>query len=373
MASKAIVSNQFRIFAAQKFIEGLFETQLSANNLFLWIGKSTEWLSESNPDQPNDTMESRRATFTDMLALKKVSPSDMSLVIPRVDWTSGTVYSQYADDGATYEEIQYDQYEPNTGVSPFYVFTDENRVYKCLSNNSGATSSNKPTGTSTGTITTADGYVWKFMFTLSDNDIQKFLSPDWIPIHRVVYNDGSDQWTVQQTAVEGATTPPGGHGADAITELGAMYVLISVTYQYDESNKVSTANDFRKYGLILNPRKNSSNQPFTSLVASTTTDLTLTDVLGTFNVDETVTGEDSGATAKVVDFRDGIVYLTEISGTFEVGEVLTGDDSGATGLVDSIKESDIQANSGWIIYTEHASPITRAPDQLENFKVVLTF
>lgn len=372
MAAKAIVNNQFRIFAAQKFIEGLFETQLSINNLFLWIGKSTAWSNESDPDQPNDTMAARRAAFTDMLALKKVSPSDMSLVIPRVNWTSGTVYSQYADNGALYSGVRYDQYEPNTGVPPFYVFTDENRVYKCLSNNSGAASSNKPTGASTGTITTADGYVWKFMYTLSATDIQKFLSPNWIPIHRVAYNDGSDQWAVQQTAVEGNTTPPGGHGADAVVELGAMYVLISVTYQYDESNKVSTANDFRKYGLILNPRRLASSQLFTSLVASTTTDLTLTGVIGSYGVDETVTGATSGATAKVVDFRSGIVYLTEITGTFVVGEVLQSS-GGATGVVQSIKTSDIHPNSGLIIYTEHASPIARASDQLENFKVVLTF
>lgn len=371
--SKAIVNNQFRIYSAQKFIEGLYETQLSANNLFLWVGKSTPWANEADPDAPNDSVSSRKASFVDMLAAKKVSPSDCSLVIPRHDWLSGTVYAKYLPNGVAVSGIYLDQFDPSTGSAPFFVFTDDNNVYKCLDNNNGGVSSVKPTGTSTSEITTADGYVWKFMYSLSPTDIQKFLSASWVPVRRITANDGSDQWAVQQTAVETLTSPPGGHGKDAVTELGAMYVMVSVKLQYDESGKVSTANDFRKYGLLVNPLHYGSSQYYASLVGVMTTNITLSSVVGSFGIDNDVEGGNSGATAKVVDVVGSVIRLTEVSGTFEVGEVLTDLDGGATAIVNSITNPNIHPNSGYILTTEHAEATARAGDQLENFKIVLAF
>lgn len=371
--SKAIVNNQFRIYSAEKFIEGLYETQLSNNNLFLWIGKASAWSNEADPDAPHDSVASRKASFNDMIAMKKVSPSDCSLVIPRYDWTSGTVYAQYNKNGVLTSGVYLDQFDPTTGSSPFFVFTDDNNVYKCLGNNSGGVSSVKPTGTSTSSITTADGYIWKFMYSLSATDIQKFLSASWVPVRRILSNDGSNQWAVQQTAVETVDSPPGGHGKDAVTELGAMYVMISVKTQYDESGKVSVSNDFRKYGLIVNPLKYGSSQNYVSLVGVMTTNITLSSVVGSFGIDNAVEGTDSGSTANIVDVVGSTVRLTEVNGTFEVGEVITDQTSGATAIVDTITNPDIQPNSGYILFTEHAEATSRAADQLENFKIVMAF
>ena len=203
MSNKAIQNNQFRIYAAQKFIEGL-QNQISANNLYVWIGKTTTWGDDSNPDQPNDTVASRIASFADMMAIKRVSPSDVSLVIPNNTWTASTVYAQYTDLGAIAGGIYYDLFEPTTGSAPFYVITPDNNVYKCLSNNYGTASSVMPTGTSTTPITTADGYIWKFMYQVSSGDALEFLSASWIPIHSLSFNDGSAQWSVQATAVNGS-------------------------------------------------------------------------------------------------------------------------------------------------------------------------
>src|ERR1019366_2132038 len=130
MSNKAIENNNIRIYAASKFLEGLLETQLSANNLYVWIGKTSPWSDEANPDQPWDTVTSRIGSFVDMLAMKKVSPSDGTLVIPRNDWIPGTVYAQYTDLGAVAGGIYYDLFDPLTGSAPFYVITDDYNVYK---------------------------------------------------------------------------------------------------------------------------------------------------------------------------------------------------------------------------------------------------
>jgi hypothetical protein len=444
MSVKAILNNNFRIFAAKKFVEGISETILSTNNLFLWIGKSTPWSNDSNPDQPNDTVQGRILSWADMLAIKKVSPADVNLVVPRNNWTSSTVYSQYTHLGANVSGILYDLYEPLTATAPFFVLTDDFNVYKCLSNNQGAASSVKPTGTSTSPITTGDGYIWKFMYDLSDIDQQKFLSASWMPIHEVNFNNGSNQFAVQQSAIPGTIelititnigtayatpptvtvtgdgtgctatatvsgghitnititakgsgysfanvsfsggggssgaataiiSPPGGHGSDPVSELGGMYVMVNVKLQFDESGKISVTNDFRKFGLLVNPLKFSSKEIYTSLIGTLTTSLTLSGVLGTFSNDDAVHGNTSAATAFVDDFGSGILRLTKVVGTFTNGETIHDDTSGATGVVTLVTPPSVQANTGSIIHTEHQPPITRASDELENFQIVMPF
>ena len=64
--------------------------------------------------------------------------------------------------------------------------TDDYNVYKCLANNnSGGTSTTKPTGTGTTIITTADSYKWKFMYQISAARALKFVTPSYIPTQRV--------------------------------------------------------------------------------------------------------------------------------------------------------------------------------------------
>ena len=50
----------------------------------------------------------------------------------------------------------------------FYVMNSERNVYKCLDNNNNDSGSTvEPTGTDTIVLSTADGYKWKYMYTLS--------------------------------------------------------------------------------------------------------------------------------------------------------------------------------------------------------------
>ena len=48
-------------------------------------------------------------------------------------------------------------------------------------------------------------------------------------------------------------SPPGGHGSNPIKELGASSIMIVKEYRGSESNRVSTENDFRQFGLLLDP------------------------------------------------------------------------------------------------------------------------
>ena len=151
--------------------------------------------SEQNPPAVEDSYQN---TYYDlwrnMIALKKVQTSDVSHVIRRYNWATNHYYDKYDDqDIALYSK-------------EFYTLTDpENNVYKCIDHNRGANSTVKPTGTDpSAIINTADGYRWKYMYTISAGEILKFRSADYIPVKTLKESDGSAQWTVQTNAANGA-------------------------------------------------------------------------------------------------------------------------------------------------------------------------
>jgi hypothetical protein len=66
-----------------------------------------------------------------------------------------------------------------------------------------------PTGTTTSSFTTADGYVWKYMATVPPSAATKFQTNNFSPVKRVGSNPGSsdpyyNQYLVEQAAVDGS-------------------------------------------------------------------------------------------------------------------------------------------------------------------------
>ena len=220
----AIINNSFRKFQADNFIDCFTEAAANGSlrkNIYVAIGKNTDWsgttadnlsefrvtdsinaiASDTNIPLPVDTVQSPFIHWDDLASIKKIT--NVSHVIARYDWTSGTVYREYTHerddiiDNTNPAQI----IQPIVAESPFYVFTEDFRVYKCISNNKGAQSIEKPTGPSTGlTKTVSDGYVWKFMYEVEQADVLKYLTADWIPA-----NSPAKANQVEQLAVEGAS------------------------------------------------------------------------------------------------------------------------------------------------------------------------
>ena len=53
------------------------------------------------------------------------------------------------------------------------------------------------------TTTLADGYRWKYMFTVPAASATKFLTSNWIPVDTLVSDDSTSQWDVQTNALDG--------------------------------------------------------------------------------------------------------------------------------------------------------------------------
>lgn len=188
----AIITTNMRVHTASQFLSSFGD---SSQRLYIFIGRTLAWDNDNSPPTPVDCPFDQSAAYRDMMSLKRLNDSDVSLVVSRNDWTSGVIYTQYSDS--------IDLNDPNSSNPPYYVMTESLNVYKCLSNNSGAASTVQPTGTSTSVATLSDGYQWKYMYTVNSADVLRFVTSEWIPVKTLDANDGSNQWLVQQAAVKG--------------------------------------------------------------------------------------------------------------------------------------------------------------------------
>ena len=186
----SLVTSKFRVHNAQQFAEAFSET--SNTIMYLFIGKNTAFPNDNVPPTPvNSTANVEFTPWRDMYAAKRITTADVTHAVERYDWTSGTVYDQYDDQ------------DTNLVDDDFYVMTEDYNVYKCLFNAGATASTTKPTGVSTSPFTTADGYIWKFMYTVTTAKALKFLTNDYIPVQTLASDDGTDQWDVQAAAVDG--------------------------------------------------------------------------------------------------------------------------------------------------------------------------
>lgn len=189
------VTRRFRVHNAEQFHEAFSEA--SATNMYLFIGRVDAFPDDNNPPTPVDSIqETEYNQWRQMLAAKRVQSSDITFSIPRYDWTTGKVYRMYDTTSNTL-------FDTPASSNTFYAMTDDYNVYKCLFNNKGGASTVEPTGTSSAVLNTADGYKWKFMYSVSAADALKFVTTNFIPVQTLSANDGSAQWPVQSGASNG--------------------------------------------------------------------------------------------------------------------------------------------------------------------------
>ena len=196
--------------------------------------------------------------------------------------------------------------------------------------------------------------------------------------------------------------PKGGHGKNAITELGGFYVMINKSLTGAEgTSDIGVGNDFRRIGLIRDPYNYG-----TTTVASATTRRQIhaavfSSVSGTFTADEEINQASTGAVGKVIEYdsTNKILYWyqtrfpdvgTDSNGNltaFSGANAITGQSSSAAATPNTSDSTTTNAvvfasgystpelafDSGDIIYVEERSPITRASDQTENIKLIIEF
>lgn len=201
MTQYKYATKELSINNAKAFIDKIraddTSTEKKSNILYAVIGNHLNYLNEPTPETPIETTQDKQyEVWRQAIAAKKITGDDISHVVRRIDWTSGNVYAMYDDT------------DPDLYSKDFYVLTDEMNVYKCLSNNNGQPSTVKPTGYSILKFTTSDNYTWKYLYSISLGESEKFLTATHMPVKTISVVDGSveqsRQLDVQNAAVNGS-------------------------------------------------------------------------------------------------------------------------------------------------------------------------
>ena len=496
----AIITEKFRQHNANQFSESFTET--AKNLYYLFLGKATAFTSattggsDSSPPTPGDNPNDESRAWDSMLAAKNITSSDISFAIPRRNWSNTTVFDMYEHNITSSNQTT--SSASNLFDSTFYFVTSDFNVYKVLDNNGGtAYSGAEPTSTSTSPFSLG-GYILKYMYTITQSEISKFVTTDFIPVstdstvsaaatdgkieslivtagsgytngtyYAAIHGDGTsagtssgaivritvannaiasfglvagtdttihagganytfgyvnlgDDFIFSDASLSSSTSlgsgtggaidviisPVGGHGSNAVTELGGHYVMAATTITQAEDDNFSTANDFRTVGIVVDPTTFGTSTVATASTARQTYVVKMSSSSGTFQADVVITQATTGAVGKVVEWDStlSLLYYQQESfkgfGTnatsgnyvaFSGANVITGGTSGATGTPSTTTESvtlansttlslttgyanpELEPDSGNIIYLENRKPIQRASDQTEDIKVIIEF
>jgi len=146
------------------------------------------------------------------------------------------------------------------------------------------------------------------------------------------YTRASVTFASGAAAATAIISPKGGHGANAVEELGGKYIMINVRLDGTESNTFSTANEFRQVGIVRDPYLYGTT---TRAVASSyrqSFKYQLSSASGTFSLDETVTSGSN--TASVIEWTTPNLYTTlPVHLPFANTASVSGGTSGASGTI----------------------------------------
>ena len=332
----AIVTSKFRINAASSFAK-----TFSTDNMYLILGRPQAWNNanssqfadqaagtptDSNPPNPVDNYENEYNMWRDAMAAVRLGESNVKLCTVRNTWQSGSRYDMYRHNINSSDPTENNKFDLSDSNFIVYV-TSTGSVYKCLYNGrngsltTGVVSTVMPTTTGVTPQITADGYIWKYLYTITAADAD-FVTANYIPVTAdaksisningidvvlvtnpgssyasvplcVIYGDGSgatatavaNTSTGQITAINvtnpgsgytwakvvltgGGTpttanaiaimAPQGGHGSNMIAETMAHNVMIAGTVSGYEQTDFPVNQDFRTVAVVRNPSQYNS-------------------------------------------------------------------------------------------------------------------
>jgi len=333
----AIVTDGLRTLLARQFFDQFVN---ATSRYYVSIGRSEVWDSSDTVPTPTNTPTTVSGARHQMQSIKKVQA--VSLVVPRYNWSSGTIYSQYDNTTSGYP------------TQPYYVMNENNNVYICLEtgrNNNGVAvpSIVEPTLANNHSFRLGDGYVWKFLFTVSAERANNFMSSNYMPVKRQDATDSNStgiqlkQEEIQDTAIPGAVT------SVIITSVGSGYTSNpTVTITGTGSGAKAHARIDSATGTLAWIKMNDSatTQALGSGYTVAQVKLTGGGALATQATARPVLGPDSGIGADCrVDLKSGsIMFHSRIEGTDS--NFIVGQDFRQVTLVKDIKDDQ------GIVYTQ---------------------
>ena len=364
----AIVTEQLRIKNAKDFLKS---TQL--NELYVVIGRTKPWDDDSVEQTPGQSAsETVYELWDGLYAGKRVKVDDIHHTIPKHLWEADTA-----------DFVAYDPSDPYLSQKKFHTTVVDDysiRVYKLIVRGAG-NSTVKPDFITSAIAGGADGYRWKYMYSIPIGLYNSFLNEFYVPVLTTPSNVATNSSTL---GVQPA--PPTGHGADNISELFAYSVGIISKFIYNESGRIPANNQFRTVALLENPRVFNgvigsavdTGQPHSGDVFSGDV-ATLATTINIVATADTVVPNDelktSTGTCVVVgyDAELGKAYVLPKLGQIASGQNITSLTTGLAASITSITGPSASKYSGNTLYTEYRKPVYRAGNQTEVISIILEF
>lgn len=203
---KATNDETFYAAAAMASDSDYYDYALSLNEQSeFWGGEDSEYAADDNSFYSQNT-----------LTMHRILPGGVTRCVPRIDWIQNRVYNAWPSTTNFYVLVR----EFVSGVGRL-------NVYKCIFSPN-KPSFNAPTGTSATPVTLADGYIWQYMYTISNSDAVRFLTSEFMPVPERV------------TAEEAVNLVPGTtrylqYAVQENSELGSVY-----GFSFDSDSLIAT-------------------------------------------------------------------------------------------------------------------------------------
>jgi hypothetical protein len=199
--TQKLITSSFNVAAATNFINSF-----ANNDYFVYAARHIPYSGSDTiiPVPNNSIRDTDTNVYDNMIFAKRISSADVVHMAKKNLWQSNTHYSMY------------DHLDGDLETKNFFITVDDDteyNVWKCLFNNSTATINVNSTvapsrvgsAADLNPVETGDGYVWKYMYTITKSQYEKFATSQYIPIiANTEVIEGATRGTIEVIKVEDA-------------------------------------------------------------------------------------------------------------------------------------------------------------------------
>ena len=176
--TQKLITSSFNVAAAANFINSF-----ANNDYFVYAARHIPYVgSDAIIPVPNNSIhDTDTDVYDNMVFAKRISSADVVHMAKKNLWEANTHYAMYDHNDGELE------------TKNFFITVDDDteyNVWKCLFNkstdtinvNSTVAPSRVGSAADLNPVETGDGYVWKYMYTITKSQYEKFATSQYIPI-----------------------------------------------------------------------------------------------------------------------------------------------------------------------------------------------
>lgn len=176
--TQKLVTSNFHVATAANFIDSF-----ANNDYFMYAARHIPYANtDTDIPTPNNSVQATHIDpYNNMVFAKRIANTDVKHMVHKYLWSSNTYYDMYDHEDTALDGKQ------------FFITVDDDteyNVWKCLFNNSNSTSNTNSTvapsrvgsAADLNPVETGDGYVWKYMYTITKTQYEDFATSLYVPV-----------------------------------------------------------------------------------------------------------------------------------------------------------------------------------------------